>query len=312
MYKREYVRMVAVLLMAAGLSVNGISARTAENSVSAELRNSVSAEPERNLSVSDETEDAKAFAAADWGWKDLGKGAQAGYAQLRLFDSQQSISVVRYRASKFRTYIANDPGKDAAATSVIAQRYGAVIAINGSYFDGGHNPVTYVKDDGVQEGRIQGSSVRLCVDGLVGIRRGHKVRIALSDSLSYDKTSRGCKEVMAAGNVLLQDGVSQVAGGTWTKSFQLKRHPRSVMGITSDGWVYMIVIDGRFPEAAGATMEEAAQIALMFGLKDAINLDGGGSSTLWTASLGVLNHPSDNRKFDHEGQRKVPNIIYVK
>ena len=305
------MKIIAVLL-AAGLSVNGISARTVGNSVSDELRNSVSAEAERNLVVPDETEDEKAFAEADWGWTDLGKGAQAGSAQLRLFDSPQSISVVRYRASKFRTYIANDPGEEAAATSSIAERYGAVIAINGSYFDGGHNPVTYLWDDGVQEGRIQASSVRLCVDGLVGIKRARKVIISLSDTLSYEKTARGCREVMAAGNILLQDGVSQVAGGTWTKSFQLKRHPRSVMGTTSDGWVYMIVIDGRFPEAAGATMEEAAEIARMFGLKDAINLDGGGSSTLWTASLGVLNHPSDNRKFDHDGQRKVPNIIYVK
>lgn len=301
MSKREYVRLAAMLLVVAGLSVNGAMARTAGNAVSlGQDKNPVT------------TDDAKAFAAADWGWTDLGKGAQAGSARLRLFDSDQSISVVRYRTSKFRTCIANDPGEDAATTSAIAGRYDAVIAINGSFFDGGHYPVTYVKDDGVQEGWADAGSVRLCVDGLVGIKRAHKVVIALSDTLSYEKASRGCKEVMAAGNILLQDGVSQVAGGTWTKSFQLKRHPRSVIGTTSDGWVYMIVIDGRFPEAAGATMEETAQIALMFGLKDAINLDGGGSSTLWTASLGVLNHPSDNRKFDHDGQRRVPNIIYVK
>ena len=43
----------------------------------------------------------------------------------------------------------------------------------------------------------------------------------------------------------------------------------------------------------------------------AINLDGGGSSALWSKETGVINHPRDNRKFDHEGERSVPNLIVV-
>lgn len=39
---------------------------------------------------------------------------------------------------------------------------------------------------------------------------------------------------------------------------------------------------------------------------------GGGSSTLCTDKLGVINHPSDNKKFDHDGERSVPNLIIVK
>jgi len=45
-----------------------------------------------------------------------------------------------------------------------------------------------------------------------------------------------------------------------------------------------------------------------------MNLDGGGSSTLYVngaTETGVVNHPSDNKKFDHLGQRPVANIIYV-
>lgn len=307
---------ILALLLVAGLSVNVIMARTDGNSVSGEIGNFVSWESENKLITTEKTDDAKAFAAADWGWTELGKGAQAGSARLRLFDSDQCISVVRYRASKFRTCIANEPGKDADSTSAIAGKYGAIAAINGSYFDMGELlPVTYVKDDGVQEGRTTPSEANLRVDGLVGIRRGHKLTIAYSDTLSYDKTVRKCREAMAAGSILLKDGVPQTAEGSKggkNKSFYEKRHPRSLIGTTSDGWVYMIVIDGRSSEAAGATIGETAEIARMFGLNDAINLDGGGSSTLWTASEGVINHPSDNRKFDHAGQRIVPNIIYVK
>ena len=305
MYKREYVRLLAVLLVAASLSVNGLSARTEGNSVSGE--------PDRNQVT---TDDGKAFAAADWGWTDLGKGAQAGSAQLRLFDSPQSISVVRYKASKFRTCIANEPGEDADSTSAIAGKYGAIAAINGSYFNMKKLiPITYVKDDGILEGRTSQGEANLRVDGLVGIRRGHRIIIALSDTLSYEKSAPRCREALAAGSILLQDGVPQIAEGSKggkNRSFYEKRHPRSVIGTTTDGWVYMIVIDGRSSEAAGASISEATEIARMFGLSDAINLDGGGSSTLWTVSLGVLNHPSDNGRFDHAGQRTVPNIIYVR
>ena len=40
-----------------------------------------------------------------------------------------------------------------------------------------------------------------------------------------------------------------------------------------------------------------------------MNMDGGGSSALWEHSYGVLNHPCDNKKFDHDGERTVPDII---
>ena len=65
---------------------------------------------------------------------------------------------------------------------------------------------------------------------------------------------------------------------------------------------------------ATVSLEEIAQIMLEAGCYNAINLDGGGSTTLWmegASENGVLNSPSDNGKFDHQGERKIPNIIYV-
>ena len=82
----------------------------------------------------------------------------------------------------------------------------------------------------------------------------------------------------------------------------------------------MAVIDGRAKgQAAGATIAETAYIARLLGLTDALNLDGGGSSALWTAQegvvshpSGVLNHPYDNHRFDHAGERAVPNGIVAR
>jgi exopolysaccharide biosynthesis protein len=56
---------------------------------------------------------------------------------------------------------------------------------------------------------------------------------------------------------------------------------------------------------------ETALTCRFLGMQDAINLDGGGSSSLWHEVLGVLSHPSDNKAFDHKGERAIPNIIGI-
>ena len=81
----------------------------------------------------------------------------------------------------------------------------------------------------------------------------------------------------------------------------------------TDGFIWLVVVDGRAKgKADGMTIEELTRLAAMMGLTDALNLDGGGSSTLWSSVAGVLNHPCDNHRFDHAGQRVVPNVISVK
>lgn len=62
-------------------------------------------------------------------------------------------------------------------------------------------------------------------------------------------------------------------------------------------------------------LHELSNILRWLGAKEAMNLDGGGSSTLYIKGAtenGVVNYPSDNKLFDHEGERAVANIIYVR
>ena len=114
------------------------------------------------------------------------------------------------------------------------------------------------------------------------------------------------------GTRVLIDG-GKVVEYTSGSSFYTRRHPRTLIGKRADGTVVMAVIDGRAKgQAAGATIAETAYIARLLGLTDALNLDGGGSSALWTAQEGVVSHPSDNRRFDHAGERAVPNGIVAR
>lgn len=69
------------------------------------------------------------------------------------------------------------------------------------------------------------------------------------------------------------------------------RSPRSLMGRTSDGRVALVTIDGRRVTSVGATLTETARIARGLGLVDAVNLDGGGSTTL-VIDRKVVNRPS--------------------
>lgn len=203
------------------------------------------------------------------------------------------------------------PAEFADSTEALALRHNAIGAINGSYFNMKTlYPTTLVQDNGVRRGETSGSEV-FRVDGVMAVRC-HKVKIIRCDTTQYAAITRRHKEAMAAGPVLLLDG--REARDEWPGSgFYAKRHPRTLIGTTSDGWVYLIVIDGRFPgQGIGTTIHETAMIAKMFGLKDALNLDGGGSSTLWTKPAGVVSHPYDNRRFDHYGQRSVPNIVVVR
>ena len=87
---------------------------------------------------------------------------------------------------------------------------------------------------------------------------------------------------------------------------------RTAVGRTADGRVILFICDGRIPASGGATLTELAMILKGLGCVDALNLDGGGSSTLWTAQEGILNHPYDNKRFDHEGERGVPNCIVIR
>lgn len=99
------------------------------------------------------------------------------------------------------------------------------------------------------------------------------------------------------------------------QSFIESKHPRSAVAITKEGDVLFITVDGRMPgHADGVNIPELSHLIHVLGGNDAINLDGGGSTTLWLHNAphnGVLNCPSDNKRFDHEGERKIANILYI-
>lgn len=261
--------------------------------------------------------DREAFTQAEWEITDLGKGAQAMYAQIDMFNSTQSISIVKYPAKKFRTEILHRPGESAGKPSEIGKEENAAFVLNGGYFHVKQRiPSVYFRKGKEVLSHTHPTEL-FRVDALLGFkdRKGRKARIeAVTDTTLYSAADRRWHSSLASGPLLILDGdiVVQKTMNDTTTQFYDKRHPRAAFGTDEEGFHYLVVIDGRFKgEADGTSIYETACICEYIGMTEAINLDGGGSTTLWTEKTGVINHPHDNRKFDHEGERTVPNMIAV-
>jgi exopolysaccharide biosynthesis protein len=121
----------------------------------------------------------------------------------------------------------------------------------------------------------------------------------------------GVEDALVTGPLLIQN--HQISA-LQKRPFNDLKHPRSAVCITNKE-IWLIAVDGRHKEAVGLSLNELSQFLLTCGCPDAINLDGGGSTTLFINTkkkYGIVNHPSDNKKFDADGERPVANILYLR
>ncbi|MFF5206559.1 phosphodiester glycosidase family protein [Streptosporangium sp. NPDC000396] len=102
--------------------------------------------------------------------------------------------------------------------------------------------------------------------------------------------------VMGGGVGLIRNGrirITAHADGHDSVNMMLRRHPRTLAGVTKSGGLILAAVDGRNPGVTvGASMVEAAQLMRWLGAKQAINLDGGGSTAMVIGDK-VVNRPSD-------------------
>jgi hypothetical protein len=116
------------------------------------------------------------------------------------------------------------------------------------------------------------------------------------------------EDVVGGVPLLIKDGLVEIK---WeqeksSKSFVETKHPRTAVAKLKDGKFLMLTVDGRQPEhSIGMNLKELAELLLDLGATDAMNLDGGGSTTMFLDGK-VMNKPSDK-----EGERSVSDAILV-
>ncbi|MEV4413167.1 phosphodiester glycosidase family protein [Catellatospora sp. NPDC049609] len=148
----------------------------------------------------------------------------------------------------------------------------------------------------VANGTVVVLGVNAGADALAGLAVGNAVTVGYAP-----RGGTGAQVAIGGNLVLVKDGVATTVAHP--------KNPRTAVGFSADGLtMWLVVVDGRTTASVGMTYVELAAYMKSLGADDAINLDGGGSSTLvarmpGATSVSVRNAPSDG------AQRAVPNGI---
>ena len=125
------------------------------------------------------------------------------------------------------------------------------------------------------------------------------VRVAFDEKLCLIAAAPlSSRAILGGGPHLIKDGhalgaAEADAEGFNGPDFTVKRHPRTAAGTRRDGTIVLVTVDGRQPKiSVGMAVDELASLMLELGCTDAINLDGGGSTTMVVRGR-VVNSPSD-------------------
>ncbi|WP_343522748.1 phosphodiester glycosidase family protein [Pedobacter sp.] len=238
------------------------------------------------------------------------------FDQKNLFAANENISFLEIKNTGRKAVFALAAEEKALiSTSNFGLRDTAIAAINGNFFDvknGGSVDFVRVNGKTINTNRLDKNGNRARhQEAAVVIDKG-KISIKKWDGSSDWETKLREENVLLNGPLLTMNNVDEVLD---TAGFNRLRHPRTCLGIKPNGRAILLTVDGRNENSAGMSLFELTKLMRWLGCNSAINFDGGGSTTLWVNGMpdgGVINYPTDNKKWDHEGQRKVANVVLVK
>ncbi len=200
-------------------------------------------------------------------------------------------------------------------TAAQAEEIGAVAAVNGGYFavQAGCSPVSLIKESGAL---VATNGVDRGAFGLDPNQNPLVAIVKQGQDWPAAWEAQGGGPLMLSAGSPLTDEAGYAAEGIVAPSF-IGANPRTLAGFDASGRIALVGVDGRRPNAHGMSLPSLAQYGKDLGLVDAVNLDGGGSSTVWVRGAtpsGVVNYPSDAGKqefADHHGSRAVSGGFFV-
>ncbi len=232
-----------------------------------------------------------------------------------LFNEKQNIVVVEVKRRAISNYKFEIAYSDSTLkkTSLFGEETNARIALNGGFFDvskGGS--VAYLESNGNVIARNRNYKEKWAksdslLNGAIIVDYSGNLIIEKAKNESFYEQSSLEKSVLVSGPILLVGGQKTALENS---DFVRKRHPRSCLCETAERSILFIAIDGRSETASGMNLKETQEFLLRLNCRNAINLDGGGSTTLWIndgKEKGIQNQPSDK-----SGERPVANIILLK
>jgi Phosphodiester glycosidase len=202
--------------------------------------------------------------------------------------------------------------------SEVAARDHYDIAINGDFFVVPNTKDIEGKNTGYVEGKFAAPEGTAMTDGHIWhyARRSRPyLEITSANTAAivrgrlHQPIDPAARQIVGGGQIIVQNGKAV----EYDNAFATRRNPRTAVGISHHGKeLTLLVVDGRQPALSiGMTLAELSHEMLQLGCENAINLDGGGSSTLvyrepTTHEPTVLNSPSDTR------ERSVAEVLGIK
>lgn len=248
----------------------------------------------------------------DWETERIDQGIYwKSYLGDELYNSEQSINVVETWLDSTTADLTIGFVQDTLAlTSILAEQAGADIAINGSFFDtraGGS--VVFMRVNG--EVIASGAPDRQLYteNGGVAWNKPHEPVIIKRPVKGWAEAPY--ENVLTSGPLLILADSLQSFN---SDAFNQNRHPRTAVAITDDNRFLLVTVDGRSFQGYGMTIPELAELLDNLGAQFALNLDGGGSTTMWIrgkSENNIVNYPSDNLEFNRGGERKVSNALLL-
>jgi hypothetical protein len=193
------------------------------------------------------------------------------YQKTRRYNANCHILVIDTTGKRFHV----TPYTGLKAVSQVGRELGAPIVINGDGW-------------GIQQ-RFPNSIAASDGDFYMRSQMGYRpwINISQDNKVSFAwRNPDNLYNAVSGDRYLIQNGKYNEAITNVTKD------PRTVIGLSRQGKLILIVADGRTSQSAGLSFREASNILLELDIVTAINLDGGGSSAMWVKDQ-IVNIPID-------------------
>ncbi len=301
------------------VEINAIAETTSTSGIKESVEAAIQSKLGNNADTTMETDSSSTTASenADTTVETAASVVEGGTVIGQYSDSKTSITLKQYREYDSNIYVADVTVSDASdlktaladntygrnitdTTSDMAANNNAVLAINGDYY--GARQSGYVIRNGKLYRDTSGNR-----DALVIQKNGEFKFVSESETSASDLLQDGALQVFSFGPVLLNNGEISV-GENDEVGMAMASNPRTAIGYLGNNHYVFVVSDGRTSESAGLSLYELASFMKELGVKDAYNLDGGGSSTMVFKGE-IINNPTTSGRSGEE--RAVSDIVYI-
>lgn len=224
-------------------------------------------------------------------WKKLYDGIE--HVNFKIQEPLLNVNVLRIDATnpnlvfhttpRSKNWVANENETDRRTLPDSVVEENMIVAVNANFYQPFNAQTRVSRGPADNKGLVVSNGVLVSptLDGFASFIQNKDGSVEIrtvreGDSLDNIQTA------VSGHNTVLKNGKCPLINLVESQPYLKVRHPRTLVGISQDKkYVYLVTIDGRQPEfSVGTSILESAEILRQLGTYDAVNLDGGGSTTM--------------------------------